>query len=96
MSIVARAALFVIKQVAGPALEKFGEHIGIATGRVVAQKIDPSFPAGVEEDEGGEDAENAEEEEGGEEESPKDPVLHRLWKATLGKPCPCGCQRRSP
>jgi hypothetical protein len=44
VSLIARAAVFVIREVTRPALEKTGEGIGEAIGRVIGRRIDPKPP----------------------------------------------------
>ena len=43
MSLIGRAALFVLKEAARPALEKFGEHVGEAVGTCVRRRIDRRY-----------------------------------------------------
>ena len=51
MSLLRKAAVFALKELAKPTLTKIGEHIGNSTGRVLARRIDPtSKPADDSED----------------------------------------------
>lgn len=54
MSLLARAVVFVVREVTRPALEKTGEGIGEAIGRVIGRRIDPKPPEDDEEKPGDE------------------------------------------
>lgn len=41
MSLLGRAALFALREVAKPTLERIGQHLGDAIGTVAGRKIDP-------------------------------------------------------
>lgn len=41
VSLLGRAALFCLRELARPALEECGKHIGDAAGTVLGKKIDP-------------------------------------------------------
>lgn len=54
MSLLSKAALFLLRETLRPALEKVGEHVGNAVGTVLGKKIDPEHGS-KEEDDGQED-----------------------------------------
>lgn len=59
MSLLSKAIVFGLKEVAKPTLSKIGEHIGNAVGNVIGKKIDPDHDSSSEED--GEDSDEEKE-----------------------------------
>lgn len=41
MSLLGRAVVFVLREMARPTFEKLGEHVGNAVGNVIGRRIDP-------------------------------------------------------
>lgn len=50
MSLLGRAAVFVLREITGPTLEEIGKQVGTAVGNVLGRRIDPKHGQDSEDD----------------------------------------------